>query len=80
MDQSKARTLPAADATSRDSQLECSAGRGVDKRVATVAPVKARRHSHGSPGDKNQATGVNNNNLNQRGKKTYGGKGDYWIN
>lgn len=67
--------------TSQVIQSECSVGRGDDERVATVAPVKARRHSHGSPGDKNQATGVNNNNLNLRGeKKTYDKKDISRIN
>lgn len=53
--------------TSQVSKSAFSVGRGDDERVATVARVKARRHSHGSPSDKNQATGVNNNNLNIRG-------------
>ncbi|KAM9818241.1 MHC class II regulatory factor RFX1 isoform X1 [Syngnathus typhle] len=43
-------------------QSTFSGRRGLGKRLATVAPVKARRHSHGSPGDENQATGVNNPN------------------
>ena len=55
--------------SSQASQSAFSVGRGDDERVATVAPVKAwRRHSHGSPGDKNQATGVNNNNVNLKKK------------
>lgn len=61
-------TFHDAETTSQVSQSASSIGRGDDERVATVAPVKARRHSHGSPGDKNQATGVNNNNLNLRKK------------
>lgn len=57
-----------ATSTSYVSQSAMREGRAFDERVATVAPVKTRRHSHGSPGDKSQATGVNNNNLNLRKK------------
>ncbi|KAL4648572.1 MHC class II regulatory factor RFX1 [Arapaima gigas] len=49
---------------SQRGQSEERRGREENGWVATVAPVRTKRHSHGSPGDKNPATRINNNNPN----------------
>ena len=46
----------------RSANQSDEGGREGSGWVATVALVRTKRHSHGSPGDKNPATRINNNN------------------